>query len=85
VQKRRQIFTRAGELVCLVAALGQEPIMYFRDSEAPTVIDYLDHVQMFIPAPALSNVNKSKVVESLANNKQKTVTILAETLESSLD
>ena len=48
-------------------------------------MDHLDHVQMFIPAPVLSNVNASKVVESLANDKQKTVTILAEALESSLD
>ena len=85
VQKRKQIFTRAGELTCQASQLGEEPILYFRDDDAPTILDFLDHVQILIPAPVLSNVNASKVVESLANDKQKTVTILAQALESSLE
>ena len=59
--------------------------MYFRDGDMPTILDILDPVQLFIPAPLLSNVNNSKVIESLRDDKPKTVTILAETMESSLD
>lgn len=59
VQKRKQIFTRAGELTCQISQLGEEPILYFRDGDAPTILDFLDHVQIFIPAPVLSNVNAS--------------------------
>ena len=40
---------------------------------------------MFIPAPVLSNINRSKVVDSLLNDKAKTVEILAEIFESSHD
>ena len=59
--------------------------MYFRDGDMPTILDILDPVQLYIPAPVLSNVNNSKVIESLREDKPKTVTILAETMESSLD
>ena len=79
------MFTRAGEVVCNMAALGEDPIMYFRDGDAPTVMDLLDPVQLFIPAPVLSNVNRSKVVESLRDDKAKTASILAEIFETSLD
>jgi len=65
--------------------LGMEPIMYFRDGDMPTILELLDPVQLLIPAPVLSNVNRSKVIESLKEDKPKTVTILAEALESSLD
>ena len=68
-----------------MAGLGEDPILYFRDDDAPTIMDLLDPVQMFIPAPVLSNINRSKVVESLMNDKAKTVTILAEVFESSHD
>lgn len=63
--------------------LDADPIMHLRD--LPTIIDMFDPVQLLIPAPVLSNVNRSKVVESLAEDKAKTVSILAEILESSLD
>jgi len=59
--------------------------MYFRDGDMPTILELLDPVQLLIPAPVLSNVNRSKVIESLKEDKPKTVTILAEALESSLD
>lgn len=59
--------------------------MYFRDGDMPTILDILDPVQLYIPAPVLSNVNNSKIIESLREDKPKTVTILAETMESSLD
>ena len=41
-QMRRNIFTRAGEIVCLYARLEEDPIMYFRENEAPTIVDHLD-------------------------------------------
>ena len=68
-----------------MAGLDEDPIMYFRDGGAPTILDMLDPVQIFIPAPFLSNVNRSKIVENLRNNKDLTVTILAEIMESSLN
>ena len=58
--------------------------MYMREGDAPTIMDILDPVQLLIPAPVLSNINRSKVIDSLLNDKPKTVTILAEALESSL-
>ena len=76
---------RAGEIVCNLSDISEDPIMYFRDGDMPTILDILDPVQLFIPAPLLSNVNNSKVIESLRDDKPKTVTILAETMESSLD
>jgi len=72
-------------MVCQVSMLGAESIMYMRDDDASTILDGLDPVQLLIPAPALSNINASKVIESLKEDKPKTVTILAEALESSLD
>ena len=84
-RKRSQVIERAGEIVCMFANLSSEPIMYCRKDDMPSLLDLLDPVQILIPAPALSNVNKSKVVESLADDKQKTVAILAEILEGSLD
>ena len=53
-------------------------------SSVDTIIDLLDPVQVFIPAPVLSNVNRSKVVDRLKDDKVKTVEILAELMESSL-
>ena len=84
-KKRKLVFCRAGEIVCLLSALGEDVVMYFRDGEAPTIMDLLDPVQIFIPAPVLSNMPRAKVVEDLQDNKPRTVTILAEALESSLD
>lgn len=84
VRKRKQVFTRAGEVVCYFAGVGADTIMYMREGEAPTILDIMDPVQLLIPAPVLSNINRSKVIESLLNDKPKTVTILAEALESSL-
>ena len=68
-----------------MSQIGEDPVLYFRDNDAPTIMDLLDPVQLFIPAPVLSNVNRSKVVESLRDDKPKTVTILAEIFETSLD
>ena len=85
VRKRKQVFERAGEVTCCLGSFAQEPILYFRDGEVPTLMDFLDPVQVFIPAPVLSNVNRSKVVVNLLNDKPRTVTILAEALETSLD
>ena len=82
---RKQIFKRAGEMICLYGGLEEDPIMYFRDGEAPTIVDYLDAVQVFIPAPITQGYNESKVLEHLANDKPKVVTVLAEVLEASSD
>ena len=82
---RKQIFKRAGEMICLYGGLEEDPIMYFRDDEAPTIVDYLDAVQVFIPAPITQGYNESKVLEHLANDKPKVVTVLAEVLEASSD
>ena len=71
--------------MCLFGSLAEDPILYFRDGDMPTILDILDPVQLFIPAPILSNINRSKVIDSLQNDKGKTVTILAELMESSLD
>ena len=68
-----------------MSGLGEDPILYFRDNDIPTVMDLLDPVQMFIPAPALSNVNRSKIADSLLNDKPRTVQILADIFETSLD
>jgi len=56
-----------------MSALGEDPILYFRDGDAPTIMDLLDPVQLFIPAPVLSNVNNSKVPDHLRDDKAKTV------------
>ena len=72
-KKRKNTFNRAGEVVCNMSGLGEDPIMYFRDNEAPTVSVYLTPVQFLTPAPALSNLNRSKVVESLADDKDQTI------------
>lgn len=68
-----------------MTSLGEDPILYFRDGDAPTIMDLLDPVQLFIPAPVLSNINNSKVPDSLRDDKAKTVQVLAEIFESSLD
>lgn len=39
-----QIFTRAGEVVCNMAGLGEDPILWFRENDAPTIMDLLDPV-----------------------------------------
>ena len=67
-----------------MAGIEEDPVMYYRDGEMPTILDIIDPVQLFIPAPVLSNINRSKVVESLANDKAKVVEILAEIMETSL-
>ena len=68
-RKRSQTIERAGEIVCKMANLACDPIMYYRDNDMPSLLDMLDPVQILIPAPSLSNVNRSKVVESLAEDK----------------
>ena len=83
IKHRKFVFTRAGELICYMGNLSSDPIMYFRDGEAPTILDLLDSAQVFIPAPVLSNVNNSKIVESLREDKAKTAAILAELMEGS--
>jgi len=80
-RQRKRVFRRAGEVLCYMGGLSEDPILYFRDGDAPTILDLLDPVQIFIPAPVLSNVNRSKVVENLRDDKGKTVTILAEIME----
>ena len=82
---RKQIFKRAGEIVCLYAGLEEDPIMYFRDDEALTIMDHLDAIQVLIPAPVTEGYNESKVLEHLADDKQTVVTVLAEVLEASSD
>ena len=57
--------------------------MCFRDNEAPTLMDHLDQIQVFIPAPTIEGYNEATVIEHLANDKPKVVTILAEVLEAS--
>ena len=68
-----------------MSGLGEDPIMYFRDNEAPTVSIYLTPVQFLTPSPALSNINRSKVVESLANDKDQTIQIATQVLQQSIE
>ena len=41
----------AGEIVCLFAGLEEDSILHFRENEAPTIIDYLDAIQVLLPTP----------------------------------
>lgn len=50
--------------------------MYFRDGEMPTILDILDPIQCFIPAP-----NSGKTIEELVEDKKKVVEILASALQ----
>ena len=84
-KKRKHTFDRAGEVVCNMSGLGEDPIMYFRDNEAPTVSIHLTPVQFLTPAPILSNLNRSKVVESLANDREQTIQIGTQILQQSIE
>ena len=74
---------RAGEVLCHCLSLDEDPILHFREGDAPTIAEYLDPVQVFIPAPTIDGYHESKVIEHLAQDKPKVVTIMAEVLEAS--
>ena len=58
--------------------------MHFRTDEAPTILESLTAAQMMDPAPVLSNMNQSKVIEALQDDKVRTETTWSQALEQAL-
>ena len=83
LQKQKGIINRAGEALCQYSELEEDTTINFRDNDAITIAQYLDAIQVFIPAPVIEGYNESKVLQALADDKAKLVTILAEVLEAS--
>ena len=83
LKKQKEIINRAGESLCQYAGLDEDTTIHFRDNDAITIAQYLDAIQVFIPAPVTEGHNESKLLQTLADDKAKLVTILAEVLEAS--
>ena len=85
VKKRKNTFDRAGEVVCNMSGLGEDPIMYFRDNEAPTISYHLTPMQFLTPAPILSNLNRSKVVASMATDRESPIQTFNQVMAKSVE
>ena len=59
----------AGSAICRAAKLDEDQVVFFRNDEE-TLLDIMDPIQVFIPAPIVTGLtDKAKPLEHLTSDK----------------